>query len=314
MFFNELSLSPPLSNLTEARRCKDEFIRLLSVAKKAGLTILRVHEGFREDFLHPWYNSSLDGRDKNDLLDLKRYLTSLATKSPFLDKDSDITCWKDMDCFYCSQSNGKNKEQALGLKAAYVKNGLAVSIPSSNDWQSNWITCEIQEFLNDDIDSQIQEIRHASQDLHLACHASWLEDNKKDLIKSGKNLWERVSDFFPRLEFCADVERQMQRFSGSSLKSIQKGLEALNDYSEQWKSGSFNPNLIDCVVSPESSSTLGKFSSEREFLCPDGTKRCFSWHVKIGDWRIHFHYDEHSPGNMLIGYVGKHLRTVRFPN
>ena len=310
MFFNELSLSPPVSNLEDARRCRDEFINLLLNAKQEGLTILRVHEDFREDFLCPWYTSNKNKKDENDLRELKRYLTSLATKSPYFDNDSDIARWKDMDCFHDSLTNGKNK--SLGLTAAYNKDGLAVSICSSADWEKEFVTCEIEEILGEDVSSQDHIIRHVSSRLHLDSHAGWLGTNKSSLLKSGSDLWAHVTNFFPQLQFCSEVEGQMQRLSGSSLRQIQKGLEFLNDYGARWQDGSFNSGQVGCNISTESQATLKKYSSERTFQCPDGSSLCFNWHAKLGDWRIHFHFS--SPGQeILIGYVGKHLPTVKYP-
>jgi hypothetical protein len=53
------------------------------------------------------------------------------------------------------------------------------------------------------------------------------------------------------------------------------------------------------------------YGAERTFTSLDGTRRVFDWHVKVGHWRIHFDPDV-GPGKLLIGYVGKHLRTKKF--
>jgi len=97
----------------------------------------------------------------------------------------------------------------------------------------------------------------------------------------------------------------------SALPRIVSGLFSLNAFCAAWQNGGFAPEAIPCPVSPESEATLQKYPEERTFLCPDGTSRLFNWHAKVSSWRIYF-----DPGlglgRLLVGYVGKHLRTVKF--
>ena len=45
---------------------------------------------------------------------------------------------------------------------------------------------------------------------------------------------------------------------------------------------------------------------------PDGTKRLFSLHAKLREfnWRIYFYPVQ--PGEVIIGYIGVHLPTVKY--
>src|SRR5262249_10124373 len=90
-----------------------------------------------------------------------------------------------------------------------------------------------------------------------------------------------------------------------------ESLDSLNSYCLQWQGGAFDPDRIQCVVSPESQPTLQQYGEERTFRCPDGTELTFTWHAKVGRWRIYFNPFS-GRGSMLIGYVGAHLRTVKF--
>lgn len=59
-------------------------------------------------------------------------------------------------------------------------------------------------------------------------------------------------------------------------------------------------------------SKLDKYLKERTFYCPDGKERLFERHVKLRfcNWRIHFFTEQ--PGIVIIGYIGRHLPTVKY--
>ena len=99
------------------------------------------------------------------------------------------------------------------------------------------------------------------------------------------------------------------RFTFSGLPSIVRGLFNLNAFCITWQNGAFDPGEIQCAVSPESGPTLQRYSEERTFMCPDGQQRVFSWHAKVGSWRLYFD-PAPGPGHLFVGYAGKHLRTV----
>ena len=67
-------------------------------------------------------------------------------------------------------------------------------------------------------------------------------------------------------------------------------------------------------ASAESLATIDTFGNRRRFVRPDGRHRTFEWHLKgiPNGWRIHILADE-AERKVMIGYVGKHLPTVRYP-
>ncbi len=91
-------------------------------------------------------------------------------------------------------------------------------------------------------------------------------------------------------------------------------LQHLNDYCETWQDGPFSPKAIALDISMESQVTLQKYSQQRTFIGPDNTPITFTWHSKdrFINWRIHFHPVE-GKRSIIIGYIGDHLPTVKYP-
>ena len=96
------------------------------------------------------------------------------------------------------------------------------------------------------------------------------------------------------------------------LGPIEKKLSDLQEYAASWSIGAFDAGKIASKATPESESTLKQYSQERTFTCPDGQNHVFSWHVRLTPlaWRIYFYPKQ--TGELIIGYIGPHLRTVRF--
>lgn len=81
----------------------------------------------------------------------------------------------------------------------------------------------------------------------------------------------------------------------------------------RWRKGGFDYHQLH-PASGEGKATMDRYGDERNFLCPDGQKRTFEWHLKglPNAWRIHIWADSHSR-KILIGYVGRHLPTINDP-
>ncbi|HWS85247.1 MAG TPA: hypothetical protein VN207_13415 [Ktedonobacteraceae bacterium] len=96
--------------------------------------------------------------------------------------------------------------------------------------------------------------------------------------------------------------------------AIQKKLQELDSFCVDWLDGPFDPQKIAGKITNESQATLHTHGKERTFLCPDGEKRLFSWHMRLtpGAWRIYFHPTTYEQ-ELIIGYIGRHLPTVDYP-
>lgn len=304
MFLNELSFATPTHDEPTARKWADDLVRTMAGATRLGVgRALHLPANFYTLPLaigYCWLQWLDDGRVDRES---RQYFRSLATKMPFLCGDpEDQEAWGDMDCFY-------NGQTALGLKAAYVADGLAVSLQSAPCWDADMVLCEVQQVTDELVDVRKERFRHAARPSHLDLHRAWVQQRLQSMVADGHELWRRASEFFPLLTFCKTVKGGMEALPAEALPSVVRGLCILNGYCAGWQSGAFCPKALGCDVSPESDSTLNKYGAERTFMCPDSQRRTFSWHAKPGRWRIYFDPDA-GPGRLLVGYVGKHLRIV----
>lgn len=110
------------------------------------------------------------------------------------------------------------------------------------------------------------------------------------------------------------MEHQLQHIGVSKmLLQIIERLRELNAYVSGWKSGSFNyteaNQKTNLRISPESDTTLSKYSAQRKFSIPNQDKKVFDLHIKTGDLRFHFYPDDVTR-TVYIGYIGKHLRIA----
>lgn len=288
MFFNELSLTPMAPDIADGRKRVMEFILTMKAAASRGIQgVLRLPNSFYSQSIAPnysWHNCLNDAEIE---LEARRYLKSLATKASFI---NDVPYLHEllpaMDCFWNGQSS-------LGLKAAHIADGLALSFRSSNKWDVHSVECNIHELEEDgEILPRHVIVRHASSSTHLDAHAKWIQLRNQQEVGDGKDLWQLREIFFPSLVWCAAAEHQMKEIPANSLTSIIRGLTQLNAYCVTWQSGAFNPESIGCDISPESESTLQMYGAERTFLCPNGQMRTFNWKAKVGRSRIYFrlHY------------------------
>lgn len=306
MFLNELSLTRLADDVQTAHNRVRNYVLTMRAATANGVQrILHVPEDFYAiEIAEGYYWQSWLGDNRVER-ELRQFVLSLATKVPFLQDDPIAEDqWAGIDCFW-------NTQRALGLKAAYTTDGLAVSMLSSNDWDSDSIECEIHEIFEDEVISRYDAIHHASSDRHIDAQKGWIQKRIQSAVSDGMELWDRSNELFSALTCCPGVEDQMRRLPAQSLPSITRGLVRLNAYCLEWEAGPFDPRRVGCEVSPDSASTLEQYATERTFPCPDGEYHVFSWHAKVGQWRIYFDHTV-GPGRFLIGYVGGHLRTVRY--
>lgn len=306
MFVNELSLSQLADDIEEAHKRVRNYVLTMRAATASGVQrTLHLPQEFYAIPIAVGYYWQSWLHDKRVQRELQQYFLSLATKVPFLQDDPVVEVhWSEIDCVWKAR-------RALGLKAAYIADGLAVSMLSSAEWDSDLLECEIQEVDGNDIRSTYESIHHASTIRHVDIQRTWIQHRIQSTVGDGMELWERISEFFPSLICCAAVEDQMAELPARSLPSITRGLIRLNAFCLEWQQGPFDPRRIDCAVSPDSAATLEQYGSERTFPRPDGTNHTFSWHAKVGRWRIYFDYSA-GPGHLIIGYVGMHLRTVKY--
>jgi hypothetical protein len=314
MVLNELSLRTPASDIQTARLWMSDLINIMRQSITQGVKrVLRTPSGFHHMLLAPDYPLARWRNDDYVDREVRRYFSSLSTKAPFL---TDLQDPEIENNILLSDFHHEG-EQAQGLGVAFLLEALALSVRSALRWERSHLELKAKWLRTDaSLSTERVMVVHASRVDHVLEHGEWIKDRLTTAVRDGGDLWNRKGILFPSLSFCDSVVKQMQSLEAGNpmLRSIVRRLFELEGYCKGWETGSFNPDALSTVASPESQSTLQQFGTERTFRCPDGSEHTFSWHVRLtpGAWRIHF-LPEGGIGKMIIGYIGPHLPTVSDP-
>jgi hypothetical protein len=248
-------------------------------------------------------------------MELRRVLKSWFTKSPYWQDDFDLEQKVRSRIFEFA-----GKDAATGLGVAALLNGVNISFLSHEIWNQTSIEIRVlTELINDEGEAETQDevvsVKHISHQDHLEVHKSWIEETLAINPADGKELWDRRGEWLFKLDFCESAKSQLHELPRQMLSSVTEHLLSLQRYCENWSSGNFDKSQFSKNrVSPETVITLQQYSPERTFMCPDGIERTFSWHLKMPSaWRIYFE-PMTSTNRMIVGYIGHHLRTVKFQN
>lgn len=314
MVLNELSLQNPAKDYHEARRWMDEFVGAMSAATRAGVArVLRTESDVRYAELAPGYPVVKWLNDQEVDRKARRYFLTLATKAPLLQDVIDEGVRDKTLIFDFFQG----EDRADGFGVAFLLEALPLSLRSDQRWDADYVELKVRHL--DDSGELVEdtiELVHASRREHVRQHGNWIAQRHRTDVQNGMDLWDRRQDLFPRLTFCQDAEVQLVnlRPRHQMLRPIVKRLLELDSYCQQWSDGPFDPGLLPSKASIESEATLSQYGQERTFRCPDDQDRLFSWHVRLtpGAWRLYF-FPQESNRQIIIGYVGPHLRTVSDP-
>ncbi|MDJ0608032.1 MAG: hypothetical protein QNJ67_03585 [Kiloniellales bacterium] len=311
LVLNELSLDPAPA-VEPARDWMLALIHTCHLAQSAGASrMLLLPENAVEQELSDGYSLWHWTHDPQVDIDLRRKFLAMATYGPFTERVLGAEAEERLgisEYFHAER-------EAKGLSAAHVLDGLAVSIPSGEDW--NQQTLEVKVLSLDEAADLVEgeaRIRHACAPDHVAGHRDWLGARQRAELESGADLWEQRRELFPGLDFCARVEDQLRGIERGDphLRQVLRRLCQVNDCFVAWRDGPFERGAIpDC--DPESQVTLQRFEAQHSFRCPDGETRVFSWHVPItpGPWRLFF-YPEGKTRKGIVGHIGPKLPNVSY--
>ena len=313
MVLNELSMFPLAKDVYTARLRMAKFIETLVVAVslkvdralriEGDINVIELASGYR---IASWRNDPEVDRD------IRRYFRSLTTKAPYLQDVSnpEILDTYDLSDFFYSH------EKAKGLGIAFLLDALAISFHSHSAWETSVLQLRFEQLREDEVVDDLILIKHASSKNHVLEHRDWIKKRAQMDIRSGADLWTHRESLYPHLHFCQAVATQLQalQYGDIHIKHIIKHLQILNEYCETWQGDAFSKQTIALDISTESQATLQQFSNERTFVCPDNVPRVFSWHSKVYflNWRIYFYPIEQEKA-IIIGYIGRHRATVKFP-
>jgi len=202
-----------------------------------------------------------------------------------------------------------------GLAAAADLDLLCLSFRSDAAWDTKdvTITRRTLDEAAEPLDEQLS-VRHASISDHLGHHRQWMaectsrieEKRLREIISAGE-LWERRTELFPNLAFCAATYSQLEELflNASRLRHVYSRLRELNRATGRWdRSGPFDHHQFS-KATPESESRRQTFDNKLAIECPDGVTRSFTWHVRFTPdaGRLYYHPDQ-STGCCYIGYIG----------
>lgn len=173
MVLNERSLHTPAANIPTAQQWMNQLIQTIRTAQKLGIKTLRTHTDLNSACLAENYAIAQWRNDKNVDRETQRFFKSLQTKSPFIDPITEPELQNQTQLSDFSHSD----QSVIGLGIAFLLNALALSLPSTEEWQAPHLQIH-HSFLDPDTD-QIQSQRcncfHASHPTHLELHKPWIE-------------------------------------------------------------------------------------------------------------------------------------------
>lgn len=315
LIFNRLSIAqiPPETTRFDARQWMHRFVEILRATSRQGLSLRSQHQLFDlaliEGYtIRQWLNDVEVDRES------RQFFRSKVTKLPYLD---DLPETQERLPLFDFTFEG---QRAPDLGLAYLLESLAISLPTTPQWENVTLTIQMDELDADTADITHRDnipVQHLSQPDHLLIHQSWIYERLTRAVRDGEYLWQHREAWFPHLGFSTKVEPQLREMTSGTplLRQVAKRLFDLQSLSEQWTGGKPFPFDALSNASPESETVRNnpKLRRERLFVCPDGETRFFEWHLRLTPdaWRLYFLPDP-TTHTVIIGYIGKHLSTADF--
>ena len=312
MVFNELSISSEDINKFQARALMSNLVDTLREATKAGVqSILRTSEDLNSLELAPGYSIAQWRTDREADRDQRNFLIVLTAKSPYhIDTTEEIqTQFNLTEVLFQGQ-------KSEGLRFTAITDSIAISLSSASEWNESRLSIDLTEIDSEgQIVYRLTEIKHASSKQHIKELNPWIRDRIYNDIKNGRQLWLDRSKLFDRIDFCDCVGKQLIDILAGDpmLINIVNIFSTLNQKCQSWEAGFLPLEGLDESGESESTMSNSNFRKKRTFRCPDGQERVFDRHIKLKfcNWRIHFLAE--TPGRVIIGYIGTHLPTTKYP-
>lgn len=221
--------------------------------------------------------------------------------------------------FYCSEfiplgeADPNDRTDARGLGAAYLLDGIGMSLPSESQWKRFRVPLR-HLWLDDDCcerekDVEALNLSHRGQAERLS--ETLLHRRQRGLEGGPPALIRRKSQCFPHLCFGLDLDGHIARLSSTDVSLVTRKFITLDNAVREWRRDSemASPKLSGCR--PESEPTMQQYGYQRIFQDAEGKRRTYELHISAGTQRIHLRI-LHQRRTIEIGYVGKHLDTVKF--
>ena len=214
-------------------------------------------------------------------------------------------------------SNGLQSErspEARGLGAAYLLHGIAASLPSELRWTQTRLALRHMWLDDDGRDrDDIVEVLNLAEPTQVAeVSGALLQRSRHALLNDPPDLAARKNECFPHLRFGSALDSQIWSLPPTLLRRVVLKLMVLDDACRKWRQDATmtSPRLTDCRS--ESRPTMQRYGHLRVFPDHEGSNRTYELHVSVGRrYRIHLRV-VHRPRVIEIGYVGRHLPTVKY--
>lgn len=144
-------------------------------------------------------------------------------------------------------------------------------------------------------------------------YCEFVKNESVEEVDSYEQMWNKREKWFPNLEFCPSVERDLKSLEVGYIHQVWKRLKELDEYAKVYGNERFDKNKLK-HVSPETENTLKMYQKEHTFCDTDGKSRIFSWHSRFTgvQGRIFF-FPNYREDKILIGYIGKKLKNASYP-
>ncbi len=248
--------------------------------------------------------------------ELRGLLLGISTQTEFPIEAGDAL----RDRFLLSEfhlSHGAQSErspEARGLGAAYLLHGIGASLPSEPRWTQTRLALR-HLWLDDDgrgREDAVEVLNVAEPTQGAEVSVALLQRRQDTLVSDPSGLAARKVVCFPHLRFGTSVDSQIGNLPSTLLRRVVEKLIVLDDACRKWrrKVSTSYPEISRCR--PESEPTMDRYGHLRVFPDHEGRSRTYEWHVSVSQqYRIHLRV-VHRSRVIEIGYVGRHLRTVKY--
>lgn len=238
LFLNELSCTTaaPRRRVDQAMV---EFVELLrTIRRLRGDVVLVTHVSLKSIelaqgyYMQQWIAADAANRDR------WRFILAIQHRAPFRsvfteDAHDDVEC-----------QHGNRRAEGLG--AAYLLDGLAISLCLDATWEHSWVTADLLILEEDDSGDLVEregrvEIRHAATCDHAVSHKSWVQEAGRDGLTSGVAIWENKGHFFPHLTFLSRVEEDLRNLRQDCVRPVVDQLAKLEQAVVEWPDGHETP-------------------------------------------------------------------------
>lgn len=273
---------------------------------------LNLEIGGGKGFLAWCNDSSLD-------IDSRRLIKNRLAKSPYIDGADGLLAQTEGERAIEGKVNG---EKVFGLTLAALKEGFVVILESeiNPSVPTSPANVELTVLEGQNILEESINVKRFANTQDVEYHLRWIKSRNFEEISDGSLLIKRAPEIFPNIRFGRLAIEQIEKLNGSELyfKQVLKHLDILDKTAELWLPRTrFSPKGLSC--SDESTSTRSNRSclNSRRFPAPEGYSVPF-WtrHTKPtgGNVRLYFHpFLSEREKVVLIGYLGPHLPTSKFP-